>query len=654
MVEQGLRIGLVQTAPQNLRKLTDSITAKASEPIEFIDVTEDSDELCCLLISINRGIALVEALDHINRWDAQCPIFVIDWAPTLEQATTLSNVANVHYHPADRVDFADSAERILEAAHLQRERQQKRTKSEFYDGIMETLPYPVYIKDRKARHIAVSRSHREGLDVDPIGKTDAELWATDNGPAGEQSYADDLTVINENTEITERVEVSELSDGEKQWMLTSKHPWKTGDEIKGLVGITIDITEFKRETELLRERAERLEQFASFVSHDLRNPITVAKGFLEEAKSSNDTVHLERVDSALDQMETVIDDLLAMVLEDDEGEDLVAFRELAENAWRACETRTLTLANELPRDLEISASPGQLHQVLNNLFRNAVHHAGSDVTVRIGVLPGGFYVEDDGSGIPQEMRESILEYGHSESGTGIGLAIVNKIAENHGWNIAVTESLDGGARFEFRDCLLRRQAFHAVKLGSNIALETANDVNDSQPSGDHDRTGQTVTMRGGGTDVYGEVDEHYFLYGTADDPCRIQACLDAFHGVDEFSKAGVMIRADVKGTGPLGFIGMTRDHGSEILSKSQATELIVSEQFATESDLPRWYRIDRFPHSLRFVTSSDGNEWTTLKEMPFPVDGPIHLGLAVCSHDSETLATATFSEHMAATLVPDN
>ena len=500
--------------------------------------------------------------------------------------------------------------------------------------------------------MAVSDSLSDAIETDPIGKTDSEIWNTGAGPAGEQTVSDDLEVINNNTTITDQVEVAESRDGEKRWMLTSKHPWEEAGEIKGLVGITIDITKFQQETEKLRERAERLEQFASFVSHDLRNPINVAKGFLEHAKTSNDTDHLDRVGSALDQMEIVIDDLLAMVLEGEEGKEMVSFRELAEEAWRGSEPSTPTFANELPTDLEINASKGQLHQLLNNLFRNAAQHAGPDATVVIGALSGGFYVEDDGTGIPREMRESIFEFGHSESGTGIGLAIVHKIAHNHEWHINVTESTEGGARFEFQNCLLRKQSFQTVTTGSTIQLESGVNVHGSKPPGEYERDADSITIRGGGIDVYGADDEQYFLHGKTNGPCRIQARLDEFHAVEEYSKAGVMIRADIDGNGPLGFFGMTRDHGSETITSVLPTETIESEQYANESEIPRWYRIDRYPHTLKFSTSIDGKEWTDVKHMAFPAEGDVFIGLAICSHDRDALATGIFSSVTTVELAP--
>ncbi|MDX1746673.1 MAG: ATP-binding protein, partial [Halobacteriales archaeon] len=92
-------------------------------------------------------------------------------------------------------------------------------------------------------------------------------------------------------------------------------------------------------------------------------------------------------------------------------------------------------------------------QLLENLFRNAVEHAGPGVTVCIGATAqrDGFSVADDGPGIPDAQRERVLESGYTTTsdGTGFGLAIVREIAEAHGWHVTVSESEDGGARFEF-------------------------------------------------------------------------------------------------------------------------------------------------------------------------------------------------------------
>jgi signal transduction histidine kinase len=77
-------------------------------------------------------------------------------------------------------------------------------------------------------------------------------------------------------------------------------------------------------------------------------------------------------------------------------------------------------------------------------------HTSAGVNVTVGALDDGFYVADDGPGIPESERDDVFEAGYStnEDGTGFGLDIVREIVEAHGWTIAVTESESGGARFE--------------------------------------------------------------------------------------------------------------------------------------------------------------------------------------------------------------
>jgi signal transduction histidine kinase len=74
------------------------------------------------------------------------------------------------------------------------------------------------------------------------------------------------------------------------------------------------------------------------------------------------------------------------------------------------------------------------------------------VTVTVGRVDGGFYVEDDGPGIESDEREQVFDHGHttSDGGTGLGLVIVERIAEAHGWSVTVGDGTDGGARFEIR------------------------------------------------------------------------------------------------------------------------------------------------------------------------------------------------------------
>jgi len=245
----------------------------------------------------------------------------------------------------------------------------------------------------------------------------------------------------------------------------------------------------QRERELARQN-RRLDEFASVVSHDLRNPLTVASGNLELVQMDREDERLDRIGDALDRMDELIDDLLTLArygrsVDDVEAVDL---RSVAENAW----TTTTTEHARLRFDGDpgtVEADESRLTQVFENLFRNSVEHGASEapttngpsdlastggpstrapaagdesadfrrggrdasVTITVGRTDDGFYVEDDGAGIPEAEHEKAFETGYSTDpdGTGFGLNIVRTIAEAHGWRVDVTEASSGGARFEF-------------------------------------------------------------------------------------------------------------------------------------------------------------------------------------------------------------
>lgn len=213
-------------------------------------------------------------------------------------------------------------------------------------------------------------------------------------------------------------------------------------------GIEREKTLHEREQELRRQN-ERLEQFAGVVSHDLRNPLSVARGWTELLDA--DPENLARIQSAHDRMEAIIEDVLTLAREGDPVTETETSRlEIAvERAWDVVETESATLS--VDSDVTLDVDSDRFGRLLENLFSNAVEHTGTDVTVTVGRTDTGFYVADDGPGIPPEDRERVFESGvtTADSGTGFGLAIVATVAEAHGWTVEATESADGGARFEF-------------------------------------------------------------------------------------------------------------------------------------------------------------------------------------------------------------
>jgi len=221
-----------------------------------------------------------------------------------------------------------------------------------------------------------------------------------------------------------------------------------------VIGTLIDITDRKRHERQLERQNERLEQFASVVSHDLRNPLNVVKTRLELARAEcGDCEHFEPMARGIDRMETLIENLLALAREGDQvgRQEPVDIAAVVEDCWLNVETADAGIEVDVER--RVMADPSRLQQLLENLVRNAVEHGGSDVTITVGERADGFYLEDDGPGIPPEDRENLFDPGYStvEDGVGFGLTIVETVAEGHGWDVRVTDGTSGGTRFEFAD-----------------------------------------------------------------------------------------------------------------------------------------------------------------------------------------------------------
>ena len=247
------------------------------------------------------------------------------------------------------------------------------------------------------------------------------------------------------------------------------------------------LVERKQAEQRRRERNEQLDRFTSTVSHDLRNPLSVAQGYLEIARNESSSEALRTVSNSLDRMEELIDNLLTLSRAGDTIGDQtwLSLDEIASAAWDNVRTETASIEIEACR---LRGDPTRLQQLFENLFRNAIQHGGADVTVRLGALEPigtttrtdtdglatGFYVEDDGSGIPVDERGSVFDEAYSTGGNGLGLLTVEEIATAHGWTVTCTESRGGGARFEFEET--DTSGPHEAVQWSHIDAEAGEDI----------------------------------------------------------------------------------------------------------------------------------------------------------------------------------
>lgn len=338
-----------------------------------------------------------------------------------------------------------------------RQDQEYQTLADEYTTLLETVEVGIFFlavespdSGYEFRFEQLNDAYEEQTGIttaDVQGKTPTEVFGDELGAELQANYHR-CAVAREPITYQEKVPVG---TGARFWQ-TNLAPVIKNDEVTEIIGITRNVTERVKRERQLRNQKKQLEEFAGVVSHDLRNPLNVAQARAEFLDLNCDSEHLPPLVRALDRMEALISDTLTLARQGQVVAETAPIQlvNLVGACWKTVPTDEAAI--EVTDKITIVGDRSRLQHLFENLFSNAVEHAGADVTVRVGQLDDhGFYVEDTGPGIPADERDAVFEPGQTSAsgGTGFGLAIVKRIAEAHGWKVAIKESVVGGARFEF-------------------------------------------------------------------------------------------------------------------------------------------------------------------------------------------------------------
>jgi PAS domain S-box-containing protein len=320
------------------------------------------------------------------------------------------------------------------------------------DSVLDTVTDGIVVIGQGDRIVDMNPAGRELLDVADeeavVGEDMASVFDDPELVEQYHSFTDD--------ETASKAEV--VSDG-KHYEARVRPILDAQDRHVGWVFVIADITERKEREEKLQQQNERLDQFASLVSHDLRNPLNVADGYIDVARQTGDMEYLDEIQTSHQRMETIIEDVLTLTRE---GEDVtdpepVNVGSTARQAWEHVDTQGAEL--RVRADETVLADEDRLARLLENLYRNSIEHGPettpADLTIIVSLDHPSetdglrILVEDDGVGIPEEMWDEIFDHGYTteKEGTGLGLSIVSQIAQAHGWQASVGQSDAGGARF---------------------------------------------------------------------------------------------------------------------------------------------------------------------------------------------------------------
>ena len=345
------------------------------------------------------------------------------------------------------------------------EAEDTRVSSDYLRAVLDSSPEAVLVVDRSG-FVTYANPALERL----LGRSASELVGvpvTLALPASLERIAD---ALRPDAVGTRELEV-ETPDGIRTVSVVTSPLLLARGEPAGTVAFLRDVTAQRLSEEELARKNQELEHYVHAVSHDLRTPLVSLLGFSRllmqdygELLDDTGRHFLERIEQASRTMEALTNDLLELsrIGRGDGSRDLVdplpVLKQVAAELKPRLEEGSIAL--QLPETPPLLLCVRtQLYQIFSNLIGNAVDHMGSgdgrriEVEIDEGVDAHILCVRDNGAGIPPEDRERVFEIFQtlgptsSGQGTGIGLAIVRKIAESHGGRVWLESAPGSGAAF---------------------------------------------------------------------------------------------------------------------------------------------------------------------------------------------------------------
>ncbi|WP_339149538.1 MULTISPECIES: ATP-binding protein [unclassified Sutcliffiella] len=240
-------------------------------------------------------------------------------------------------------------------------------------------------------------------------------------------------------------------------------PVKNSDgDILALVFLMKDITDKKRTEEALMqsEKLSVIGELAAGVAHEIRNPVTVLKGFVHLLSQENRKKEFYTImDKELERINQITNEFMALAKPQAVHFKKQDLKELIQEVCLFLESEAfihqVVIEVEHPDEyIWLNCEPNQLKQVLINTIKNGMEAMpnGGKITIQTKVMEGFVHLSimDEGTGIPEEVINKVGQpfFTTKEQGTGLGLMVSMKIIENHGGQLTIHSQANKGSTVE--------------------------------------------------------------------------------------------------------------------------------------------------------------------------------------------------------------
>jgi len=627
----------------SLEDETDLAVERIEDLEAVLDRLETNPAVECLWLAGEGGSDDVDLIERAVATDPHASVVYAPEAGSEALAARATAAGAQGYVTGDAV-ADEPVDRVHAAVEWAIERRHDAWKRSALDALVTGLDANLFAKDTDARHLIHPSdvSTKDGGSL--FGRTDFEAFDTSDEMLVE-AYEDDMAVIRSDESVLGKVErYPEFQDG---WQMTSKVPWHEDEEVRGLVGMTLDVSRWKnRERELL-QRLGHLQRIPKYLTHDLRNPLAIAQGYTELA-GEGDGEALATVEDALRRLSQRLSefhDFVDVAVEGEPSRTAVRLAPVLEDVWDHVALPGTDLAVDVPEGARIVADEDQLRPLVENLFRNAVDHAGPRVSVQVHLHEDGFSVGDDGPGLGDPAGD-IFAAGTSEQSdtAGIGLAIVREVATLHGWSITTGESDLGGAQFRVRDASVVSGPIERTPTGDPVALSGSTDIGDVAVPGSATFSPEWVKLLGAGENCWGNINELHFASVQLSGDAAVTANVTAMSVAGEYSKAGAMVRSSLDPDAAYAGVCRLADRYPELLWRDEPGAFAQSSQLEGIDPAATWLRVERVDDTVCSSVSVDGEEWTPVDRRTVDLGESVQVGLFVCSTVSREPIEARFED----------